>query len=140
MAAQRSQARLWELAVQAVRDDPQEVTSGLFVEAMNDVIDAMGKRDASFRRHVPEVTLLLLFGTFLMASASIGYAAGIAGYRPSLVTHVMILLIVMLVYLIIDVDRPRRGFVMISQQSMHDVQARVHGVALPAVPSPEPRR
>jgi len=138
--AQHAQARLWALAVQAVRDDPDEVRTGMFVEALNEAIDAMDRRDASFRRHVPEVALLLLFGTFLMASASIGYAAGIAAYRPSVVTHVMILLIVMLVFLIIDVDRPRRGLVMVNMQSMRDVQARVHGVPLPPIPAPAPRR
>lgn len=132
------QTALWDLAVESTRQDPREVTSGRFLESTNTMIDAFGKRNAAIERHVPEVVLLLLFGTFLMACASIGYASGISGHRPAVVTYVMIALIVVLVFLIVDVDRPRRGLITVSQKSMTDLQAdiRTPGIAQPARPAP----
>lgn len=133
----RLQAALWDLAVESTRQDPREVTSGRFLESMNAMIDAFGKRDAAIERHVPEVVLLLLFCTFLMACASIGYASGISGHRPAVVTYVMIALIVVLVFMIVDVDRPRRGFITVSQKSMTDLQAdmRSPGATMPVRPT-----
>ena len=132
--AARTQDALWLLARKAVRDDPDEVRTGLFVEALNDTFDAFGNRENALRRHVPEVVVLLMFATFLMVCISIGYAAGIAGYRTSLVTYVMVALIVLLVFLIIDIDRPRRGLVVIDHRALVDLQAgmRASPPALPA--------
>lgn len=117
------QDRLWEHARRAAAADPGPVASGLFVQAVNDVIDAFGRRGAMLERHVPEVVLLLLYATFLLAAAIVGYGAGIAGHRPSLTSHMMVLLIVILVFIVLDLDRPRRGLVQVSQQSLVDLQS-----------------
>lgn len=129
-AAGRSQAALWDLARRAVASaEPQARAPALFVEAVNDMIDSFGRRDAALRRHVPEIVLLLLFGTFLMAGGTVGFAAGTAGHRPSLVSHVMVVLIVVLVFIILDLDRPRRGLIQVSQQSLLDLQTSMRGSA-----------
>jgi hypothetical protein len=64
------------------RDGTEPVTTGLFVQSLNELIDSFGRRDAAVSRHVPEVVLLLLHGTFLIACVIIGYACGIGGQRP----------------------------------------------------------
>lgn len=121
--AGRIQAALWGHARQAAAADPNPVTSGLFIQALNDMIDQFGKRDAALNRHVPEVVLLLLYATFLMAGAIVGFAPGAAGHRPSWASHIMVALIVVLVFVILDLDRPRRGLIEVSQQSLTDLQA-----------------
>jgi len=121
--ANRIQTALWSYARQAAKEDPNPVTAGLFIQALNELIDAFGKRDAALHRHVPEVVLLLLFGTFLMAGAILGYASGVSGHRTSFVTYVMVVLIVVLVFIILDLDRPRRGLIEVSQKSLIELQA-----------------
>jgi hypothetical protein len=74
-------------------------------------------------RHVPETVLLLLCGTFLITTMIMGYATAIAGHRTSFVAYLMIGLIVILAYLIVDLDRPRRGLVQVSEKSLRDLQA-----------------
>lgn len=119
----RTQAELWDQARRSVSVDPNPATSGLFTQALNEVFDQFGKRDASLNRHVPELVLILLYATFLLAGATIGYSAGVGGHRTSFVTYVMAMLIVVLVFLILDLDRPRRGLIQVSQEPMTSLQA-----------------
>jgi len=121
-----AQSAMWDYARRGVEADPDVYPPVLFVEAVNGLIDSYGRRDASLNRHVPEVVLLLLYSTFLMAGAIVGYSSGIAGHRPSLVSHVMVALIVLLVFIIVDLDRPRRGLILVSQKSFVDLQSVIH--------------
>lgn len=116
------QDRLWGQAMRAVEIDPHPVKTGLYVQALNEVIDQFGKRDAALNRHVPELVLALLYLTFLMAGAIVGLGCGVGGQRPSSVSYIMIALIVVLVFIILDLDRPRRGFIEVSQKSLVDLQ------------------
>lgn len=116
---------LWAGARRAAEEDPSPVTSGLFIQSLNETIDAYGRRDAAVRRHVPEVILFLLFGTFGMTSIVLGYAAGAAGHRPSLVSYMLIGFIVLLTFVVIDLDRPRRGLIRVDQTSLIEVKAAI---------------
>jgi hypothetical protein len=121
--AARAQNRLWAYAEQAAAEDPNPVTTGLFIQALNDLIDAYGKRDAELDRAVPETIVLILLGAFLAATAILGYASGVTGHRASLVAYFLVALIVIIVFIIIDLDRPRRGLIRVSQASLTDLQA-----------------
>ena len=124
--ANHAQTALWAYARQAAEEEPNPVTSGLFIQSLNELIDNFGKRDAALNRHVPEVVLLLLYVTFLMAGAIVGYGSGVAGYRTSFATYIMVALIVVLVFIIIDLERPRRGLIEVSQKSLIDLQTVIN--------------
>ncbi|MGE3990846.1 hypothetical protein [Pseudorhodoplanes sp.] len=113
---------LWALANKAVTEDPSPVRTGLFVQALNDAIDSAAKREAALDRHVPEVVLLLMFATFLMGGLVVGYSSGLGGYRAFFATYVMVGLMVVLVFIIVDLDRPRRGLIQVSQASMTELR------------------
>jgi hypothetical protein len=121
----RDQAALWRYALQAAEADPRPVTSGLFIQSLNELIDSYGRRNAALDRHVPEPVLFLLFGTFLMTLGIVGYAAGVAGHRVSFVAYIMVVLILLLVFVIIDLDRRRRGLIGVSQKSLTELQATI---------------
>jgi hypothetical protein len=116
---------LWEYAQQAAREEPSPITTGLFIQSLNEMIDAFGSREAALNRHVPEVVLFLLYGTLLITACVLGFTAGLAGHRASFVTYLMVALIVIIVFIIIDLDRPRRGLIEVSQKSMLDLQATI---------------
>jgi uncharacterized membrane protein YtjA (UPF0391 family) len=120
--AGRMHTTLWNLARKAVTIDDRPVTSGLFVQALNELIDAYGRRDAALNRHVPEPVLYLLFLTFVLVSGIVGYTSGASGSRPPAPALIMVVLIVLLVFLIIDLDRPRRGLIEVSQHSLIELQ------------------
>jgi hypothetical protein len=69
-------------------------------------------------RHVPEIVLLLMFATCILTMATLGYASGLAGHRVSPPGIALVLLIAFVIYLIIDLDRPRRGTIRVSQESL----------------------
>jgi hypothetical protein len=127
--AVRLQADLWDQAKRALDRDPAAHAGALFAASVNELIDSFGRRDAALRRHVPEVVLLLLFATFLMAGATVGYAAGVAGHRPSAASHLLVVLIVVLVFIVLDLDRPRRGLIQVSQKSLVDLRAGLPAAA-----------
>ena len=117
------QRRLTRLALEAAQLDSAGQAVAPFVEAVEEVCDSYRKRLAGLNRHVPEVVLLLLFGTFLVAGGIVGYAAGVAGHRPSIVSYLMVGLVVVLVFLILDLDRPRRGLIEVDQRGLEEVRA-----------------
>ncbi len=119
---------LWKRSRDVAMEFPNPVTTGLYIQALNDMIDSFGSRDAALNRHVPELVLLLLYVTFLMTGCVIGFTAGLAGHRTSFVTYIMVGLIVVLVFIIIDLDRPRRGLIRINQDSLEQLQRSVSKV------------
>ena len=118
-----TQSALWDYAKQAAEIDPNPVKTGLFIQALNEVIDSFGKRNAGINRHVPELILLLVYGTFLLAGVILGFTSGVAGHRPSMASYFMVILIVILVYIILDLDRPRRGLIEVSQAPLLELQS-----------------
>lgn len=114
----RSQSELWALAVAAAQADPRPVTSGAFMTALNDMIDSQGKRNALLEMHVPEVVLLLLFVVFIASGGILGYSSGLSGHRVVAPTLMVSFLIALIVFIIIDLDRPRRGLIQVNQNSM----------------------
>jgi len=121
--ARRQVDALRDQAVEAVRVDPRSPHTDPYVQAVNAMIGELVRRDAAMSRHVPETVLLLLCGTFLITAMIIGYATAVAGHRTSFVAYLMIGVIVILAYLIIDLDRPRRGLIQVSEKSLRDLQA-----------------
>ena len=61
--------------------------------------------------------------TFVLTGVMIGYANGVEDHRPSIAAHIMALLIVLLVFIIIDLDRPRRGLIQTPQKNLIYLQS-----------------
>lgn len=133
--AEAAQLGLWAIARRAVELDPSPVRTGLFVQSLNETIDNFGRLDAAIKRHVPEFALWVLYGTVVLAYAVVGYASGIAAHRVSLVGYILAFLIVVLVFVILDLDRPRRGLIEVSNRPLVDVyQMMSKPTAAQAVP------
>ena len=131
--AQLMQTQLWSQAVRAAELDKSVVTSGLFIQSLNELIDTSTTRNAALNRQVPEVVLFLMIATIVLTTATLGYASGIAGHRVTLAAFVLLILIALVVYLIIDLDRPRRGAIQVSHESMLSLQQTIGSVPSPTV-------
>lgn len=123
--AKLMEAQLWSHAVRAAELDNSVVASGLFIQSLNELIDTSGTRNAALNRQVPEIVLFLMFATIVLTTATLGYASGIAGHRVTLAAFVLVMLIALVVYLIIDLDRPRRGAIQVSHESMLSLQQTI---------------
>ena len=118
-AVEAAQRDLWRLGAAAI-NAPQ---AGIVIQGLNDMFDTYTARNAALDRHVPEIVLFLLFGTFLLTACLVGYSSGVSRNRASFPTYVLVILITILVFIIIDLDRPRRGVIEVSQQPLLDLSS-----------------
>ena len=123
--AQRLQGRLWAQATEAARVSSSPAITGLYLQSLNEMFDAHENVMAQVNRHVPLLVLLLLFGAFVISGGLIGYTAGLGNDRPPGATLVMVALVVMLMFMIMDLDRPRRGIIQVSPQPLLDAKAAI---------------
>lgn len=124
--AANAQATIWNVGIRATQADGASRSTLLFVQATNELIDSFGRRSAALERHVPELVTSLLLATFLLAGAIMGYAAGVANHRPSLAAYVLVGLMVVLVFIVLDLDRPRRGVIRVNHTSLVELQTALH--------------
>ena len=90
------------------------------------MIDSYGRRDAGLNRHVPEVVLFLLYVALVISGGVVGLSSGLSGHRPSRgSSFAMVLLVVGMVFIIIDLDRPRRGLIRVSHAPLIDLLASI---------------
>jgi hypothetical protein len=101
----------------SIQDD-RPVTAGLFIQTLNEVIDLHAARLAAMENHVPESVLLLLILVTVMAAMLVGYGSGLAKRRHLFSTTIVALLIGMVIVVIIDLDRPSRRLIRVSQERM----------------------
>lgn len=119
------QDRLWREALAVSALDPRSIPNGLFIEAVNALDDTHEKRLTADRSHVPEAVFLLLYALAAVALGLNGYRAGLAGGRPTRASIGMALLFAAVIVQVQDLDRPRRGLITVSQQSMHNLAGEV---------------
>lgn len=116
------QQQLWSIAVAVSAQDNRSVPTGLFVQTLNDTIDLQAKRLAAFNNRVPETVIWLLLGVSIAAAGIVGYNNGLGNRRHVFAALTLIVLLVVIIWVIMDLDRPRRGLILVSQQSMISLQ------------------
>jgi hypothetical protein len=121
------QEALWQEATAVAAKDPAMVPTGLFIQTLNEMIDDHENRLTAMRNRVPNIVLLALYATAVIASAFTGYASGLETRRSRVPMYVMGVLVAAVILLIQDLDRPGQGFVTVSQQPMIDTAASLAG-------------
>ena len=116
------ESELWKVARDATANDPHSLPAGLFAAAMNDVIDLHEKRHRSLEDHVPDAVILLLFAVSILALGQVAYSSGLSGRRRQIANVIFAFVIALVLVVILDVDRPRRGLIQVSQDSMLRLQ------------------
>lgn len=126
------QAKLWSIAEESARAMPNSVVLGLYIDSVNEVIDLHGKRiAASIYGRVPETILLLLLFGSMLTLAMVGFNAGLTRRRSPLTAVVLIFVLGAVITVVFDLDRPRGGFLEVSQQPLIDLQDQIGATPLP---------
>ncbi len=128
----RLQRQLWSIGVAAGNLDQRAVTYGLYIAAVNEMIDSAGRRDAGLRNHLPESVLYLIFAVCIITVGVLGYASGLGGQRSLVAVVVISFVLAAIVFLILDFDRPYRGVIHVGQQSVLELKdSIIRGLPLP---------
>ncbi len=115
------QNELWSKAVAASKIQ-QTIVTGLFIQSLNAVIDDHTKRVIAMENRVPEIIFHLIIFVAIIAMAVTGYGCGTAAYRSVGLIIAAIILIASVTLVIIDLDRPRRGLIKVSQSAMENLR------------------
>jgi hypothetical protein len=120
------QAELWTIAEDVARREGSDVVA-LYIESVNEVIDLHTSRFvAGIYSRVPATILWLLIGGVVLSLGLVGYNAGLDRKRNPLIAVVLILSLGAVMWLVIDLDRPRDGLLQTSQQPLIDLQERLN--------------
>ncbi len=120
--ASRIETQLWAATGDVAEGGNATVQLSLFIQSLNELINVNDRRRAAQDNHVPETVINLLFSVALGALAYIAYGYGLVGKRRHLSTAIFALLIAMVLTIILDLDRPRRGLIRIDEQGMVRLQ------------------
>jgi hypothetical protein len=120
---------LWSYAMATGGRDPRAIPTGLFIQSLNEVIDLHAKRVTAMENHVPESIFVLLSVVATLSLGLVGYGAGMGRDRNLLPMVVSVILIASVILLIMDLDRPRRGLIRVSQQGMVHLQESLKRIA-----------
>jgi hypothetical protein len=123
---ERLQHELWKRAI-AAADARRDPHSALYIAALNEVIDLQEARANVRTNRVPETVLLVLAGLSLLALAVASATYGSNGMRARRDLHVLAFAVWLVIWLIVDLDQPRRGFVKIGQDPMRRLLASLGG-------------
>jgi hypothetical protein len=123
--ASELRVKLWDLAMKSAKDDDRVTTTGLYIQTLNDLIDAFGTRDEALNRHIPEVINFLLIIAVILSGGSIGYTSALSNHRPSIAAIGFMIVAVILTSMLMDLDRPKRGAIQVSQKNMLDLQKEI---------------
>jgi hypothetical protein len=118
------QTEIWTRAAIYAQRDPNPVKAGLLLQSLNQVIDLEASRWMAIQNHVPESVLSVNAVVGLLAATLVGYAFGVNGRRNFFAMCALALAITLVLAVIIDLDRPRSGFMRSSQQPMIDLLHR----------------
>lgn len=120
--SQEIQDELWNRAVALAKDHPDPVT-GLYISALNDLIDLHTERVIiRFYVRVPQSVLV---GVYLVAALTlilIGVQGSYSGKRNYLALIIMVLILSVVFLLIIDLNRPNQGLIQVPQKALLDLQ------------------
>ncbi len=118
-------AQLWAIAERLGREQSSDVLAA-YIESLNEMINLHTTRmTALVYGRVPETVILLLIGGAALSLGMVGYSAGLTGRRSPLTAIVLVIALSAVLVLVLDLDRPRNGFLQVSQQPIIDVSTKI---------------
>ena len=112
---------LWEQAV-AAQEKSNSISTGLYIQSLNQLIDLHATRMLGMRSRIPLVLWIALYFLAALGMTSVGYQAGLAAAHRSPAAIALILAFTCVLYLIADLDRSQEGLLRVSQKPMLDLQ------------------
>ena len=129
------QRQLWRLAGRALDRSPNASAPRLYVETLNEMIDAQSSRLATRNNRVPNAVLILEVGGAAIALFLLAFYLAILD-RSQAPIFLAAALVTLLLLVTFDLDRPTRGFITVPDTPLASLRA---SMALPPA-APPPRR
>lgn len=109
--AAKYSALLWQRAARLSKISENWVASSQMIPALNQMFDITTTRDAALRARVPDSIIVLLFALSVICSFFAGMLAPTDKKLNWLTVIGFGLLTILVIFVILDLDRPNRGFI-----------------------------
>ena len=118
------QGRIWEQVAGAARAAPDVRIASLLLPALNEMFDIATARHLAVQTHPPTAVYVLLLVLALLCSLLAGY--GLAGGRQRSWLHILCFTgsLLAAVYVIVDMEFPRRGLIRVDRHDQLLVDLR----------------
>jgi hypothetical protein len=119
-------AGLWAHVEQSARDDPDLTHHSSIVPAVNTMIDLSSTRAWMMRNHVPPSVLLMLGVCMVVSGALTGQSFGQVGRRSIGLWTIQNLVLAVVLFVVLDFDRPRRGLIKVNHQPLVELRSSLN--------------
>lgn len=124
-------AELWALTEAYAIQHPQSVNGGLFIAAINQVIDLQSTRVAAYNNgRLPPVLFWMLNGIIIFSFVLMGIITSADNRRNLVTLTIFALAFSAAVLLVVDLDNPMAGMIEIEQGAMVSLQQMI-GTPIP---------
>lgn len=101
---------LWNRAATNAKNSSTIFPGNLIIPSLNDMLDAANSHDVGEKFRVPD-PIIMLFSLCLVCALFIGYYSAYTGRSDSLITFGFCVLCTLVIYITLDLDRPRSGLI-----------------------------
>lgn len=120
------QNKLWREADLAAAAHPRSVPVGLYIDALNDVIDRHEERvTVGLHYRIPPSLIWTLYLVALLSMVVMGLNFGLAGTRNLIASAALVMAFAAVLLLIVDLDQVRQHLFTVTQSPMTDTQASI---------------
>lgn len=116
------QRDLWAATGDAVRADPAGTAPRVYIETLNEMIDTHTDRVASLRNRVPTPVMLLQVVGSAVALGVLALYLALLG-RSVIAALLAVVVVIVILFVSFDLDRPQRGFIRVPFTVLTDVRA-----------------
>lgn len=113
------QSNIWKLASEGAAAANSPAVMTLVLPPINDMIDITSTRVAAMRTHPPEIIYILLVVFSLVSSLIAGYSMAVDKKRQVLHMLLFAFAIAGTIYVILDLEYPRQGFIRVDSIDTH---------------------
>jgi len=116
---------LWSIG-ETIAKEAATSTTPVYLTSLNDMISVFSERvNAALQMRTPPALTMFLFAVALLTLFLIGLQSGHAPRRNPAPLIVLALILSLVFYLIVDLDRPQQGLVRVPEQPLHNVQRQL---------------
>lgn len=110
---------LWSKAIQGSRKAENITATQQMIPALNTMYDATTLRTAAGKSRVPDSIIVLLFLLSMACSFFAGYVIPSGKKMEKITILGFVVLTILVIYVILDLDRPRRGIINMDEQQQY---------------------
>jgi hypothetical protein len=113
---------LWSAVEDGVTMDHELARTSQIVPAANEVIDLSATRAWASHNHLPPSVLLLLAACMGVSSGLMGHSSGQVGRRHLGLWIALNVLVMLVLFVVLDFDRPRRGLIQVNHAPLIELR------------------